>query len=286
MARNIDKKVLENIYAIPFNIDEFGNDKTPIYEYDRHLSELENIKRKNILIQYGRFLTENKKTAEAINYYKYLCNNTYFSNDWYPYRQLTIIYTKTDDYNANLVNIKKLLKSKIYLNNYQYVWFLEKLRQIIEKNHVDEYQIQEWIDYYQSNGALNEKKTNKFLADRFIKQDDKIIVITDEYFTYRQERYALEETGRIYERVGNYELAISHYKKIIDEKEYNFYKFYQRICLCLEKIKDYKRELKAVKLYYTNPPIETNEYSDEWFEKRLAKINKKLNTNYTADDWV
>ena len=114
--------------------------------------------------------------------------------------------------------------------------------------------------------------------------DDTILVITDEYFNYRQERYALEEIGRVYERVGNYELAITHYKKIIDEKEFNFYNFYQRICYCLEKLNDYNRELEAIKLYYTNPPIQVSEASDEWFEKRLKNVNKKLNTNYTVDD--
>ena len=111
-----------------------------------------------------------------------------------------------------------------------------------------------------------------------------ILVITDEYFNYRQERYALEEIGRVYERVGNYELAITHYKQIIDEKKFNFYKFYQRICYCLEELNDYNRELKAIKLYYTNPPIEVSAYSDKWFEKRFKKVNKKLNTNYSVDD--
>lgn len=32
------------------------------------------------------------------------------------------------------------------------------------------------------------------------------------------------------------------------------------------------------------PPIEISEYSDNWFEKRLKSVNKKLNTNYTVDD--
>lgn len=273
------------VYEIPFNLDELNLTKPPIYEYDPNLNELENLKRKNILIQYGKLLTRNKQTSDAIRYYKYLCNNTYFANDWYPYRQLTIIYDKTKDYHTNLINIKKLFHSRTYLNRYQFVWFSEKVRRILEKVDVNEYKVNEWFEYYGSHGALNESKSNKFLADKFMKlNDNAVLVITDEYFNYRQERYALEEIGRVYERVGNYELAITHYKKIINEKEFNFYKFYQRICYCLEKLKDYNRELEAIKLYYTNPPIEVSEYSDEWFEKRLKNVNKKLNTNYTVDD--
>lgn len=281
---NFEKKY---VYEIPFNLDDLNLDKPPIYEYDSTLNELENLKRKNILIQYGKLLTRNKQTSDAIRYYKYLCNNTYFANDWYPYRQLTIIYDKTKDYHTNLINIKKLFHSKTYLNKYQFVWFSEKVRKILEKVDVNEYKVNEWFEYYESHGALNESKSNKFLADKFMKlNDNTILVITDEYFNYRQERYALEETGRVYERVGNYELAINHYQKIIAEKKFNFYKFYQRICYCLEKLKDYERELKAIKLYYTNAPIEVSENSDEWFEKRLTNVNKKLNTNYTVDDLI
>lgn len=275
------------VYEIPFNKKELDLAKQPIHEYDSSLNEFENLKRKNTLIQYGKLLTQSKQTTNAIKYYQYLCNNSYFTNDWYPYRQLTIIYDKTKEYHANLLNIKKLFHNNIYLNRYQFTWFCEKIRKILEKVNADENELKEWIEYYESHGALNESKINKFLADRFMKlNDETILVITDEFFDYRQERYALEEIGRIYERVGNYELAITHYENIIAENEYNSYQFYQRICLCLEKLEDYNRELEAIKLYYTKPPIEVSEASDKWFEKRLNKVNKLLNTHYSVDDLI
>lgn len=284
---NISNYENKYVYEIPFNKRELDLAKPPIHEYDSSLNEFENLKRKNLLIQYGKLLTQSKQTTDAIKYYQYLCNNTYFSNDWYPYRQLTIIYDKTKEYHANLLNIKKLFHNNTYLNRYQFTWFCEKIRKILEKVNADENELKEWIEYYESHGALNESKSNKFLADRFMKlNDETILVITDEFFDYRQERYALEEIGRIYERVGNYELAITHYENIIAENEYNFYKFYQRICLCLEKLEDYNRELEAIKLYYTNPPIEVSETSDKWFEKRLNKVNKLLNTHYSVDDLI
>lgn len=284
---NISNYENKYVYEIPFNKRELDLAKPPIHEYDSSLNEFENLKRKNLLIQYGKLLTQSKQTTDAIKYYQYLCNNTYFSNDWYPYRQLTIIYDKTKEYHANLLNIKKLFHNNTYLNRYQFTWFCEKIRKILEKVNADENELKEWIEYYESHGALNESKINKFLADRFMKlNDETILVITDEFFNYRQERYALEEIGRIYERVGNYELAITHYENIIAENEYNFYKFYQRICLCLEKLEDYNRELEAIKLYYTKPPIEVSEASDKWFEKRLNKVNKLLNTHYSVDDLI
>ena len=85
--------------------------------------------------------------------------------------------------------------------------------------------------------------------------------------------------------MGNYKLAIAHYKKIIDEKEFDSYKFYQRICCCSQKLKDYESELKAIKAYYANPPGNASKASDDWFEKRLRKVNAKLNTEYSVDDF-
>ena len=78
-------------YEIPFSENDLDLSKTPIYEYDDNLDEFENLKRKNYLIQYGNALIYNKQYNNAILYFKYLSNNTYFSNDWYPYRQLTIL---------------------------------------------------------------------------------------------------------------------------------------------------------------------------------------------------
>lgn len=158
-------------------MNEFNLTKPPIYEYDSALNEFENLKRKNILIQYGKLLTRNKQTDDAIRYYKYLCNNTYFSNDWYPYRQLTIIYDKTKDYQANLINIKKLFHNNTYLNRYQFIWFTEKIRKVLENAHADENELQEWIEYYESHGALNESKSNKFLADKFMKLNNETILL-------------------------------------------------------------------------------------------------------------
>lgn len=278
------KNTSKNKIVYEILLTDYDFDKSPLYEYDRDLDEFENVKRKNILIQYGKSLIDKKQYNNAILYYQYLSNNTYFINDYYPYRQLTLLYEKTEDYNASIINIKKLMYSKIYLNDYQFTWFIEKIRQMGNKTFITEYEFQEWIDHYQGHGALYEKKLNKFLADRFIKKEDKIIVISEDEFDHRQKCSALMETGLIYERVGNYELAVNHYSNIISAGEFNYYQFYQRLCLCLEKIHDHIRMVKAIRLYYISKPINKNDVSDEWFENKLKWVNKRLIIRYTVDD--
>lgn len=274
------------IYEIPLEeIYNFDIDTPiPFYEYDEKLEELENIKRKIILKEYGRELTRLKEYDKSIDYHKSLMKNSYFNNDWYPYRQLTIIYDKTKDFQANLENIKQVFLSDIYLNKYQYVWFTNKIRRIIEKIYVNESEVQECLTYYDSHGAKNKSKLNKFPADQITKRDNMMKVYSRDNFNSRQAIYAYEEIGRVHEQVGNYELAIKHYKEVISKDGFRIFKFYQRICRCLEKLNDYQRELKAIQYYYTNPPETVTEYSDDWFLKRLDKVNKKLGTNYTVND--
>lgn len=89
----------------------------------------------------------------------------------------------------------------------------------MEKTNISEYKIKEWLEYYEIHGRLKEKKLNKFLADKFKKDKDSIFILNDEEFNFIQEKYALEEIGKVYERVGNFKLAINHYTEIINAKK-------------------------------------------------------------------
>jgi len=145
------------LYEFPLNKDlenKIRNLDT-LYEYDENLNEKTNLMRKIILKEFARQLTYNKNYDEAIIFYNHLKTNSYFNNDWYPYRQLTIIYDKINDYAANVENIKELFLSGIYLNKYQYVWFTNKIKLISDKIQVNESEFQKWLDFYDLNGAKN-----------------------------------------------------------------------------------------------------------------------------------
>ena len=257
-------------------------DENPLYEYDDSLPELENLKRKNAMIEYAKILNEN----DAILYYKYLSTNTYFSNDCYPYMQLSIIYDKLEDYNAELVNIKKLLYSKIYLDDYHFLWFSDRLRVLLDLGDVREETVQKWLDYYEMHGALNRHKINKFQAAKFITENNEIHVLSDDEFEKNQKRLLLEKTGLIYESVGNFELAITHYTNLIYDKDFSYCIFYKRLCECLCEINDYGRCLKAIRLYYTHPPKDVSLKSDEYFKKQLMIVNDELNADFKPSDFT
>lgn len=232
----------EYIYTITINPNfEFDLTQKPSFEYDNKLEDIENIIRKILLKEYGRQLVYDKEFDEAILFFNELKNNSYFKNDWYPYRQLTIIYDRTKNYQANLENIKNILLSGIYLNDYQYIWFTNKIKNIQKEIPIDSEQVEEWIDFYQSNGANNKSQLNKMLADRITKKENEYKILSQDSFNVRQNIYEIDEIGRIYEREKDYELAIIHYEDVI-----------------------------------ADPPKEFNQNTIEKYEKQLKKIRKKL----------
>ena len=234
-------------YEIPISI-EFEDDlknETEIFEYDESLDEVENILRKYSLKKRGLRL----RGEEAVNYFKNLTKNSYFENDWYPYRQITIKYNQMGEYESNLNNIKEMFLSGVYLNNHQYIWFTNNLRKLSNHIQLDESEVNRWIEYYNMNGAMNKDKIHKPVvnADRMTTKGLVLKIFTEEHFDIKQTRYELRETCRMLESIGNYQ-----------------------------------REFDVIKEYYNvYPECRMNK---RWYNDKLSKINGQLNSSYTLDD--
>lgn len=244
-----DVKVNTRIYDYEIPISKELEDdlryETELFEYDESLDEVENILRKYSLKKRGLYLHGN----QAISYFKSLIKNSYFENDWYPYRQLTIRYDRSNDYESNLNNIKEMFHSGVYLNNHQYVWFTNKLRKISEHIKLDESQVNEWIEYYNMNGAKNMDKIHKPIvnADRMTTKDNTLKIFTEEHFDIVQTRYELRE-----------------------------------ICRSLESIGNYQKEFDVIKQYYNEYP--NCRMNKSWYNDKLKKINNELKSFYKFDD--
>ena len=234
-------------YEIPISI-EFEDDlknETEIFEYDESLDEVENILRKYSLKKRGLRL----RGEEAVNYFKNLTKNSYFENDWYPYRQITIKYNQMGEYESNLNNIKEMFLSGVYLNNHQYIWFTNNLRKLSSHIQLDESEVNGWVEYYNMNGAKNKDKIHKPVvnADRMTTKGLVLKIFTEEHFDIKQTRYELRETCRMLESIGNYQ-----------------------------------REFDVIKEYYNvYPECRMNK---RWYNDKLSKINGQLNSSYTLDD--
>lgn len=234
--------------------DKYELDLDNPFGFDSNLSDEDNIKMKFILKDNGNYLTKEKLYDDAIEYYKCLKNNSYFENDWYPYRQLAMIFEKKGKHEENIENIKQLFFSGIYCNGYQYIWFIHKLNNALVYVEIEESEIGTWLDYYNEHGAKNENKldTPIFIADRIVKKDNKIKVYSKQMF-------------------------YNNYQKLSEFKEKVRFS---------EQIGDYESALEAIILYYREYYLKIAHKDTMWFRRKLKIVNKELGTNYNYTDFI
>ena len=233
--------------TIPDKLDL--DSKIELYEYDDSLSEIENILRKFLLEQYGQKIQLEEMYVDAIEFYNQLLGNSYFENDWYVYRQLTICFEKILDDKSNLENIKRFFYSGIYCNEYQLIWFKHKIKRISRFIPINQHEIETWLDYYNEHGAKNKNKMHKPIihADCMTTRKNILKTFTLEHFDLKQDKYAFREYCRMLEFDNNYE-----------------------------------KEFEVLKEYYHKLP--NGGMTKKWYNDKLTKINEKLNTNYTIED--
>ena len=234
--------------------DKYELDLDNLFGFDSTLSDEDNIKRKFILKDNGNYLTKEKLYDDAIEYYECLKNNSYFENDWYPYRQLVMIFEKKGKHEENIENIKQLFFSGIYCNGYQYTWFIHKLNNALSYVEIEESEIGTWLDYYNEHGAKNENRldTPIFIADRIVKHDNKI-------------------------RVYSKQMIYNKYQKLSEFKEKVRFS---------EQIGDYESALEAIRLYYQEYYSKIAHKDTMWFRRKLKSVNKELGTNYDYTDFI
>lgn len=252
-VKSPSKSTVKYIFNIPLP-DKYKLNFDNPFGFDSTLSDEDNIKMKFVLKDNGNNLTIKKLYDDAIDFYEYLKKNSYFENDWYPYRQLTMIYEKIGKHEENIENIRQLFYSGIYCNGYQYIWFVHKLNNSLEHVEINESEIGLWLDYYKENGANNENKldTPIFIADRIVKRDDRI-------------------------RVYSKEIFYNNYQKLNE---------FQEKVRFSEKVGDYESALEAIKSYYREYFSKVSHNKTMWFRRKLKLVNKELGTNYDYRDFI
>ena len=264
-------------------------DMTENYEFDANLSIEENIVRKFVLKKKGRDLKADKKYELAIEHYLSLLKNSYFANDYYPYRHLVIKYELTKQLDKVTETISNFFKSGIYAHQREIKWFIYKLIYLEEDGYITRDEIDSLMDYYNKHGALNKEKEHDpiFIADRIFQRRNGEIGLDNQYnYEKKAEEYALKEEGRYLEHYKLYDQAIDFYTEIIDNDVKGATEAYKRLAYIFEILKEYENELEVIKQFYKHKYGKVGKYTKDYFERRIANFNKFTDNSFTVDDFV
>ena len=235
------------------------------------------VKFKYSLIKEGKVLAKASE-EEAISFYKSLLLHKCFKNDYYPYRKLAVLYKKTKDYENELGLIKFFFTRGIHCPRRYYFWFLNKLVKLSKRGLISKEEIKDIEKQYMANGFRNKpiQDNSMIIADRIENYYGDVFVLSEQKFNNKLKYKEILEEGKYFENTGDYERAISLYSEAIFDRKFNNYSFYQRICFSLEELNDYERELSYINSYFENDNINKSKTSEKWFNKRLKKVNSKL----------
>lgn len=278
-------------YVFSYNLKEKYevsiNEPLIYFEYDNKLSEEENIKRKYYLKRYIVELSYKRRYDDAIEILEKLKNNNYFENDWYPYKMLSIIYKKLDNFNEGLTNLKELFYSGIWLNDNHRIFFTNMFKQLEEKMFIDENEILDCFDYYQKHGALNKSKSDSptFLADKMssLGRDSFFNIDSEKRFDNKQFEFELQQRALTAEIEWDFVTAADYYIAMIDGgvKKVKVYKW---LVNCLEMLDEYEVMFNTLRHFYMRHTNRVVHIYKNWLNEKLELINSNLGTNYTFND--
>lgn len=220
---------------------------------------------------------EKSNKNNAIEFYLELINNKLFISDYYPYRRLVMLFGNIHHFKNQFNIIKQFFESEIYCNNYQCSWFRNKLRKLNKKGYCYEEDIDNLILRFKNYSLKNKDKANipVPIAERIQKENDEIIIISQEKYDETQKMYELIEKGAELKRQGKYSEAASLYEYMIHDLGYKNYGLYKELCSVYYQLGEYKNELKVIEEYYEGNSTKT-EYSEKWFKKRLVNVKKRI----------
>jgi|GEM_PF-3025165 len=256
------KTILKNEVKSDYTEDYFINlaneiKEDPNFVSDREMMEhnddefiqyenIEDVNVKAVLKEKGKRL-EYEDFESAIGFYNKLKKHRLFINDYYPYRRQCIIFkNKLKDDSRDWQTIEEMLMSKIYLNRHQLIWYENKIKELKEKLDLNSHEIQIMDDLLESY----KKDRNQFepyqntpvpIAERIIKDENGVKVLSKEKYDKTQEIFYHKELGVGYIRREEYENAIGYYLNLL-ESDFLYYRYhaYKQFARILKNMKDSK----------------------------------------------
>ncbi|ADC47034.1 ATP-dependent DNA helicase UvrD/REP family [Methanobrevibacter ruminantium M1] len=249
-----------------------------LFEYDDDLSLEENILRKYILKKKGLKLLKKELYDESEDYYKKLIHNSYFKEDYYPYKQLMKVYHKTKKYDKEADIIRDFFKSSVYANKYQFLYFKYKNRKLPKRARIKHNELKDLIKNYVNLLKDSDLSNNSIPnADRLKKDKNRLKILSDEEEFYNHKRsYYTNIADGLYEEKLNQEAFDLYAMAIYKYKEKSF-RYYQRLASIYRRTNNYKHELLVIMEYFNKSnKIHRTKSSDKWFKQRLYSTKQLI----------
>lgn len=230
------------------------------------------VKNKFNIIYKGNKL-EQSNPLEAINYYNSYLGHELFENDYFIYKSLVVLYDQIGDLKKELETIMSFLKSGIYCDRYNYLFFLFNLKKLSQEFVIEDNDINKLLVSFKNVSFKNKylENTPVPLAERLVFENNEINIIPGEEFETLQEIGAMELESDLYNSCEMFNTANKIFEIMIDEYGIADVELYKQICINYQQLNDIENEKKIIQHYLNNNEM-WNMKERNLFENRLKEL--------------
>ena len=230
------------------------------------------VKNKFNIIYKGNKL-EQSNPLEAINYYNSYLGHELFENDYFIYKSLVVLYDQIGDLKKELETIMSFLKSGIYCDRYNYLFFLFNLKKLSQEFVIEDNDINKLLVSFKNVSFKNKylENTPVPLAERLVFENNEINIIPGEEFETLQEIGAMELESDLYNSCEMFNTANKIFEIMIDEYGIADVELYKQICINYQQLYDIENEKKIIQHYLNNNEM-WNMKERNLFENRLKEL--------------
>lgn len=130
-------------------------------DFELDLSEMTGKERRRLktkLMRKARNHQKNVELYEAIAYYEQMLNHELFADDYRPYKNLSLLYRKTKQFEKDTNVLKQFFKSGIECKDTQLMWFKKRLNQLNKYGHLTKSEIEELENEYYAQLIILDNK--------------------------------------------------------------------------------------------------------------------------------
>ncbi len=221
---------------------------------------------------------EKENMHDAINYYKSILDHKLFENDYYVYKSLAILYNQTGNFKEEMETILSFLKSGIYCDRYNYLFFLFNLKKFSQESLLDNEELNECLKSFKDISYKNKylENTPAPLSERIIYKKNEIKIVPGEDFEVQQEMAALDLELELYESCNMIGRMNEIFKIMINDYGIEDVKLYKQICYNYQELNDVESEKEIIN-EFLEKDYGWNISNQKWFEKRLDELENSKN---------
>lgn len=138
------------------NINEYKTVNIDLSDFDLDLSEMTGKEKRSLrskLFRKARAHKKNVELYEAIAYYEKMLTHELFEDNYRPYKELTLLYRKTKQFEKDKDVLVSFFKSGIKCKDTQLLWFKKRLNQLVKYGRLTNLEVEELENEY--NKRLN-----------------------------------------------------------------------------------------------------------------------------------